>query len=190
MKELKNSICVFCGSSFGKKKQYREIAKQLGKHIAKNGFRLVYGGGSLGIMGSLAKSVEENNGEILGVIPKFLCNEKDITIGNSNQFITDNMHSRKMKMFNESNIIIVLPGGIGTLDELFEVLTWAQLKIHEKKIILLNCENYWEPITALFHHLIENEFLKKEIFELFTLVNEVEEVFDHIFEKNLKESKQ
>ena len=100
------------------------------------------------------------------------------------------MHSRKMKMFNESNIIIVLPGGIGTLDELFEVLTWAQLKIHEKKIILLNCENYWEPITALFHHLIENEFLKKEIFELFTLVNEVEEVFDHIFEKNLKESEQ
>tara|TARA_B100001057_G_C22432018_1_gene787822 strand:+ start:60 stop:635 length:576 start_codon:yes stop_codon:yes gene_type:complete len=186
MQELQKSICVFCGSNHGKKKEYKETTKKLGKHIVKNGFRLVYGGGNQGIMGLLANSVKENNGEILGVIPKILFKEKEISIDNKNHFIVDDMHSRKMKMFNESDIFVVLPGGIGTLDEFFEILTWAQLKIHNKKIILLNCKNFWTPIISLLHHLIENKFLKKEIFELFTIVNEVEEIFNHIYEKNPK----
>ncbi len=184
MKELKNSICVFCGSSYGKKKEYMEITQKLGKYIVKNGFRLVYGGGNQGLMGLLQKSVKKNNGETLGVIPKILLNEKEKYINKTNQFIVNDMHSRKMKMFNESNVIVVLPGGIGTLDEFFEILTWAQLKIHNKKIIILNYESFWNPLITLLDHLIENEFLKKEIFELFIIVNEVEEIFNHIFEKD------
>lgn len=153
-----HSVCVFCGSRTGKNPAFLKSATKIGGLLAENNLRLVYGAGDVGLMGAVANACQQARGNIFGVIPKHLL---ALEVGKTNltQFIiTENMHERKKLMFMNSDAIITLPGGAGSLDELFEVLTWAQLGQHTKPIFLLNIDGYWNPLLTLIDHQIENGF--------------------------------
>jgi uncharacterized protein (TIGR00730 family) len=152
------SVCVFCGSRPGKSSSYIEAAENIGISLAKNDLRLVYGAGDVGLMGAVANACQLAGGSIFGVIPTHLLS-REVGKTDLTQFIiTENMHERKKLMFMNSDAIITLPGGPGSLDELFEVLTWAQLGQHSKPIYLLNTDGYWDPLIALIDHQISNGF--------------------------------
>lgn len=152
------SICVFCGSCPGKDPNYIQAAHEIGTAIAQYGLRLVYGAGDIGLMGAVANACQTAGGEIFGVIPEHLL-EHEVGKRDLTHFIvTENMHERKKLMFTNSDAIITLPGGPGTLDELFEVLTWAQLGRHKKPIFLLNVQGYWDPLITLIEHQIDHGF--------------------------------
>ena len=156
------SICVYCGSQPGNTPEFSQAAERLGTEIATNGLNLVYGGGARGIMGSVSKAVREAGGNVTGVIPEFLLKhegEGEISAANPEVIVTSNMHERKQKMFELSDAFIALPGGIGTLEELVEILTWAQLGRHEKPIALLNTNGFWNPFMELLDHMKEAGFL-------------------------------
>ena len=156
------NICVFCASSLGNHPIYKETAHQLGKVFAEKNIRLIYGGGNVGLMGVIADSVLENGGEVYGVIPDFL-DKKEVAHKNLTKlFIVGSMHERKTKMFEFSDAIIALPGGFGTLEELTEVLTWAQLNLHNKPIAVLNVNGYYNHLIALFDHMVSEGLLKEE----------------------------
>ncbi|MHC1706773.1 MAG: TIGR00730 family Rossman fold protein [Bacteroidales bacterium] len=156
---MKN-ICVFCGSSTGSDPVYSDAASELGSAIAAAGFRLIYGGASVGIMGILADSTLKVKGEVIGVIPSFF-SKKEIAHNNLSELIfVESMHERKLKMAELSDGFIALPGGYGTLDELFEMLTWSQLDLHQKPIGLLNVKGYFDPLISLFDKMTEEKFLK------------------------------
>lgn len=152
------SVCVYCGSRDGVRPAYRHAAEALGAALAREGWRLVYGAGDVGLMGAVAGAAQQAGGETFGVIPGHLLarevGKRDLT-----QFIvTENMHERKKVMYMNSDAIVVLPGGAGSLDEFFEVLTWRQLGLHEKPILLLNIDGYWDPLIALTDHVIAEGF--------------------------------
>lgn len=156
------SICVFCGSSSGKNPVYAETAKWLGKLLAEQQIRLIFGGGKVGLMGMVADSVLEHGGEVYGVIPNLLLKKE---VGHQNLtklFVVETMHERKTKMFELSDGIIALPGGFGTLEELTEVLTWAQLGIHQKPIGIVNVHQYYGKLLELFDYMVEEGLLKPE----------------------------
>ncbi len=155
MSQMK-SICVYCGSQSGNSPQFTHQAEILGKALALNNIRLVYGGGSRGIMGTVSKSVQDNGGKVLGIIPDFLLpkeGEWDQSSNNLEIQVTQNMHERKQKMFDESDAFIALPGGIGTLEEIVEIITWAQLGRHNKPIAFLNADGFWNPMLELIEHM-------------------------------------
>lgn len=168
------SICVYCGSRFGTNPAYKQAAVDLGQTIANQGWRLVYGAGDVGLMGAVAAATQNAGGETFGVIPEHLLKwevgKRDLT----SFIITENMHERKKVMYMNSDVIVVLPGGAGSLDELFEVLTWRQLGLHEKPIYLLNIEGYWAPLLALMDHVIEQGFADASLRDYFTTVDTVE----------------
>ncbi len=150
------SICIYCGSQPGNEPEFKEAAIALGAKLAENNIRLVYGGGSRGIMGAISKSVQDNGGEVFGIIPDFLLpkeGEWDRSANKLEIVITKNMHERKQKMFEESDAFIALPGGIGTLEEIVEIITWAQLGRHEKPIAFLNTNGFWNPMLELIEHM-------------------------------------
>lgn len=156
------SICVYCGSQPGKKPDFVKAAQILGKQLATHNIRLVYGGGSRGIMGAVSQSVQDNGGRVLGIIPEFLLpkeGEWDQSSGNLDIAITHNMHERKQRMFEESDAFIALPGGIGTLEEIVEIITWAQLGRHTKPIAFLNTNNFWQPMLELLDHMKQSGFI-------------------------------
>ena len=154
------SIAVYCGSSAGKRAIYTEVAKEMGGLLAKRNMRLVYGGGKVGLMGVVADAVMDAGGEVIGVIPGFL-NHKEIGhTGVTELHVVESMHERKMLMFNESDGFIAMPGGFGTMDELFEILTWAQLGLHPKPIGILNVDGYYNPFIQHVNHMMEEGFLK------------------------------
>ncbi len=169
-----HSICVYCGSRFGSQPAYKQAAVDLGQLIANNGWRLVYGAGDVGLMGAVADATQAAGGETFGVIPEHLLQhevgKRDLT----SFIVTENMHERKKVMYMNSDVIVVLPGGAGSLDELFEVLTWRQLGLHEKPIYLLNVEGYWAPLLALMDHVIEQGFADASLRDYFTTVDTVE----------------
>ena len=163
----RTSVCVFCGSRMGGRAAYRAAAEDVGRLLAARGWRLVYGAGDVGLMGIVAGAAQMGGGETLGVIPQHLLarevGKRDLT-----QFVvTENMHERKKVMFMNSHATIVLPGGAGSLDEFFEVLTWAQLGLHAKKIVLLDVEGYWQPLLALVDHVIAEGFADASLRTLF-----------------------
>ena len=162
-------ICVFAGSSSGKNQNYKLISNELGQLIAKQNFHLFYGGGSTGLMGAVADSCLEAGGKVTGVIPKFLCDIEVDHKGLTDIIMTNTMHERKSIMYDKASVFIALPGGIGTLEELMEVLTWKQLRQIKSKILIVNTDNYWENLFKLFDDLVDNEFMKK-----FNLNNYVE----------------
>ena len=156
------SICVYCGSQPGNEPEFIEAAKTLGTSLAKHNIRLVYGGGSRGIMGAVSQSVQDNGGRVLGIIPDFLLpkeGEWDQSSENLEIAITHNMHERKQRMFEESDAFIALPGGIGTLEEIVEIITWAQLGRHQKPIAFLNTNNFWQPMLELINHMKTSGFI-------------------------------
>ena len=153
-------ICVFCGSSMGSDPLFEQTARQLGKYLAENNMILVYGGGSRGLMGVIADSVLENGGEAIGVIPEFM-DKLEVAHGDLTELhIVDSMHSRKQKMADLSDGFVTLPGGMGTLDETVEILTWAQLGLHKKPVGLLNVAGYFDPLIQYMDHMVESGFLK------------------------------
>ncbi|MFE4351998.1 LOG family protein [Peribacillus butanolivorans] len=156
------TLAVFCGSSKGASNVYLEAAKKLGKELAKRNITLVYGGACVGIMGAVADSVLEAGGKVIGVMPSFL-EKREISHRNLTELIVvDSMHERKAKMAELADGFIALPGGPGTLEEFFEIFTWAQLGLHHKPCGLLNINHYYDPLVALFNHMSDEQFLHEK----------------------------
>lgn len=155
-------ICVFCGSSPGASDLYSEDAAKLGAQLAKEGITLVYGGSKVGIMGVVANAALQAGGEVIGVIPKMLMERELAHPGLSELIIVHSMHERKAKMEGLSDGFVVLPGGPGTMEEFFEVYTWAQLGEHSKPIGMMNSNHYYDKLLAFFDHMIQEQFLKPE----------------------------
>ena len=172
--KYKKSLCVFCGSKNGNNLIYKKAAKELGTYLAKNKIRLVYGGGSLGLMGELASSVNRNKGDILGVIPKHLLQIEGINKNHGEIIITDDMHTRKKTMYNNSDAFLCLPGGIGTLEEVSETITWFQLNISRKPIFFLNINGYWDKFRVLVEDIVSAEFASKDLLNYFTFFESLE----------------
>ena len=154
------SICVYCASGPGKNPAFMHAAKQFGRILAESGIRLVYGGGSVGLMGALADSVLAHGGAVTGVIPDFLVNREHMLLSVQERIITPDMHARKREMFERADAFVGLPGGVGTLEELVEQLTWAQLGRHKKPILILNIERFWDPLCALIEEMRRLEFIR------------------------------
>lgn len=160
MPKLK-SICVYCGSSNDVKASYLTLARELGRAMAEKDIRLVYGGGGVGLMGACARSVHEAGGKVLGVMPKFLL-QKERVFDEVEHVIVDDMHTRKQMMFDESDAFIVLPGGIGTLEEAVEMLSWARLGLHAKPMAFLDEDGFWAPFFELMEHIIDGKFTPED----------------------------
>ena len=156
-----NNICVFCGSSIGTRTEYGEAAHNLGIELAHHKIGLVYGGGSTGLMGLIADSVLQHGGTVIGVIPEALVQREVKHSRLTEVYIVGSMHDRKAMMAHKSDAFVALPGGFGTMEELFEVITWAQLGIHHKPILLLNVEGYFDPLLNFIHHALEEGFIRE-----------------------------
>lgn len=154
-----NALCVYCGSRPGAHPEYAEGARALGKLMAERELKLVYGGGSTGIMGAIADAVLEHGGYVIGVIPHGL-HHRELTHQELDElYVVDTMHERKAMMAEKSDAFAALPGGFGTLEELFEALTWGQLGIHKKPCGLLNTKGYWDPLLEMLHHALDEGFI-------------------------------
>ncbi|MER8806173.1 TIGR00730 family Rossman fold protein [Mesorhizobium australicum] len=156
------SVCVYCGSFPGHDEIYVKAGHLLGRSIAKAGLRLVYGGGTKGVMGAVAEGALKAGGKVTGIIPRFLINKEatETALDRLDELsITDNMHERKHKMFEKSDAFVALPGGIGTVEEIVEIMTWAQLGHHRKPIVFGNVNGFWDPMTALLDHMAAEGFI-------------------------------
>ncbi|MGB6705071.1 MAG: TIGR00730 family Rossman fold protein [Pseudolabrys sp.] len=156
-------ICVYCGSGPGIDPAFVESARAFGAILAKNGVGLVFGGGSVGMMGAIAKSVLDHGGKVTGVIPEFLVAREHAMRGADNLIVTRDMHERKRKMFEMADAFVAMPGGIGTLEEVVEQMTWVQLGRHRKPILLANIKRFWEPLCALIDHMKNLEFIRADL---------------------------
>ena len=171
-----NAVCVYCGSSAGTEPAFGEAAGQFGKILAESGVRLVYGGGSVGLMGILANAVVAHGGKATGIIPDFLTQrERPRRIGQE-LIVTRDMHERKSTMFDSADAFVALPGGIGTLEELVEQLTWAQLCRHRKPILIANINGYWDPLLTLVAHMRERDFVPESLAVNFLVAERVEDI--------------
>jgi uncharacterized protein (TIGR00730 family) len=157
------TVCVYCGSGPGNNPRFVEAAIAFGKSLAGNGIRLVYGGGSIGLMGAVATSVLDHGGTVTGIIPGFLTSRENALTRVQEMIVTPDMHERKRLMFERSDAFVALPGGIGTLEELVEQLTWQQLGRHSKPVLLANIDGFWEPLFALITHMRATEFIRPSL---------------------------
>jgi uncharacterized protein (TIGR00730 family) len=157
------TVCVYCGSGPGTNPHFVEAAIAFGKILANNGIRLVYGGGSIGLMGAVATSVLDHGGMVTGIIPDFLTTRENALKRAQELIVTPDMHERKRLMFERSDAFVALPGGIGTLEELVEQLTWQQLGRHSKPVLLANIDGFWEPLLALLAHMRSTEFIRPSL---------------------------
>ena len=155
-----NSICVFCGSANGRDPAYVAAAERLGSDMAIHGIRLVYGGGNVGLMGATARAVMAAGGKVTGIIPEFLMNRERMLDGVDELHIVPDMHTRKRMMFEAADAFVTLPGGIGTLEEVVEQLTWAQLGRHKKPIVLADIGGFWQPLVEVIHHMNREAFIR------------------------------
>ncbi|HZT46741.1 MAG TPA: TIGR00730 family Rossman fold protein [Hyphomicrobiaceae bacterium] len=170
------NICVYCGSNVGTNPRYAETARTLGALMAGERVGLVYGGGGVGLMGELARSVQMHGGRVTGIIPAFLSRKERMLRDVDELIVVEDMHQRKKLMFDKSDAFVALPGGIGTLEELVEQLTWAQLGRHAKPIVLVNVDGFWEPLLALLRHMHSEAFIRQDMDVRFTTVAGPEEV--------------
>ncbi len=157
---LVRTVCVYCGSGFGKNPAFREAAQQLGTALAQAGMSLVYGGGDVGLMGTVARAVLEAGGHVTGIIPDFLQARENMLDAVDETIVVPDMHTRKRLMFERSDAFVTLPGGIGTLEELVEQLTWAQLGRHKKPVVLVSVDEFWAPLLGLFDHMRAHGFIR------------------------------
>ena len=164
------SVCVFCGSSGRVHARYRAAAAELGALLAANGIRLVFGGGQIGLMGVIADAVLAGGGEAIGVIPEFLVSRELAHTRLTELRVVPSMHARKQTMFELSDAFAALPGGVGTLEETLEVITWRELGLHDKPIVLVNVADYWQPLLDLFDHIAAERFTRRTK-RLFTVVD-------------------
>jgi uncharacterized protein (TIGR00730 family) len=174
-------ICVYCGSGPGSDPAFVQAARTLGKILADKGIGLVYGGGAIGLMGELADAVIEHGGEVLGVIPKFLENREHANT-RGDLIITNDMHERKQRMFDEADAFVALPGGVGTLEEVVEQMTWAQLGRHKKPILLANISRFWDPLCALLDHMEELAFIRPGLTVKYLVADNVDDIVPMLME--------
>jgi hypothetical protein len=168
------SICVFCGSRSGVNPAHAAAAVSLGQAIARHGWRLVYGAGDVGLMGEVARAAKIGGATSLGVIPVHLLGREAKRRDSQGMVITEDMHERKKVMFMNSDAVVVLPGGAGSLDEFFEVLTWAQIGLHQKPIFLVNVQGHWQPLLALIDHVIAEGFADASLRGHFKVVADIQ----------------
>jgi hypothetical protein len=168
------SVCVFCGARSGTKPAYAHAATAFGTALAQAGWRLVYGAGDIGLMGMVANAAQAAGGDTFGVMPKLLEKVEGIRVNLTHYVVTETMHERKKVMFMNCDAIVLLPGGAGSLDEFFEVLTWRQLGMHNKPIILLDVEGYWAPLLALVEHVVNEGFADGSVRDFYTVVPDVD----------------
>tara|TARA_R110002012_G_scaffold147421_1_gene305922 strand:+ start:723 stop:1307 length:585 start_codon:yes stop_codon:yes gene_type:complete len=175
--KAKKSICVFCGSSGRVDEAYRQAATQFGTLVGEKGYDLVYGGGHVGLMGIAADAALAAGASVVGVIPKFLQEYEVGHDGLNELIVTDNMHDRKRIMYERSDAFVILPGGLGTMDETFEVVTWTQLGLSKKPVVLANINGFWDPLMGLIDHLVTTGFAREENRSIIQVANSVEEIF-------------
>jgi uncharacterized protein (TIGR00730 family) len=169
-------ICVYCGSGPGTDPAFVESARAFGAILAKNGVGLVFGGGAVGLMGAIAKSVLDHGGSVTGIIPEFLVAREHAMRDTDNLIVTRDMHERKRKMFEMADAFVAMPGGIGTLEEVVEQITWVQLGRHRKPILLANIKNFWEPLCALIDHMKSLEFIREDLSFDLLVADRVEDI--------------
>ena len=170
------AICVYCGSGPGSNPKFVESARAFGGILASNNIRLVYGGGSIGLMGAIADSVIDHGGQVTGIIPDFLKAREMMFKRAQEMIVTRDMHERKRLMFERADAFVALPGGVGTLEELVEQMTWAQLGRHKKPILMANIDNFWDPMCALLDHMRDMQFIRAGLTVAPLVVNTVEEI--------------
>jgi uncharacterized protein (TIGR00730 family) len=175
MKKIKN-VCVYCGSSAAVDNLYKNTARDLGQRLAHDGMTLVYGGGASGLMGMTADATLAAGGKVIGIFPEFLGRFETPHKGLTEIFIVDSMHSRKEKMAQLSDCFVVLPGGFGTLDEFFEILTWRQLELHDKPVFLVNIEGYWDPLLTMIGRIFDRKFAREHHRGCFAVINSIDEL--------------
>jgi len=179
MKKI-NSVCVYCGSSSRVAEAYKTAARDFGKILADNDIELIYGGGQVGIMGILADAVLSAGGSVTGIIPEFLF-EKEVGKGDVTDLVrVGSMHERKQKMAEMSDAFVALPGGFGTLDETFEILTWRQLSLHDKPTIIVDTDGYWQPLIKLMDHIIDEGFASPDNRQLYSVVTAIDDILPTI----------
>jgi uncharacterized protein (TIGR00730 family) len=184
------SVCVFCGSGDGALPVFREAAEALGKSLAEAGIRLVYGGGSHGLMGAIARAVLAHGGEVTGIIPDFLEAREVMLEGAQEMIVTRHMHERKQLMFEKADAFIALPGGIGTLEELIEQMTWSQLGQHDKPILMLNTNGFWKPLLVLLAHMRAFHFIREGLEVHYIVADKVSEVLPMLQQATLMRDRQ
>jgi uncharacterized protein (TIGR00730 family) len=176
----KKSLCVFCGSSDNVGIDYLEEGAKLGKMIAERGHHMVFGAGDCGVMGSSSNAALENGGTVTGVFPRVLDGLEKEHSALTELIVVDDMHTRKMTMFDKSDAFIILPGGFGTMDETFEVITWKQLHTHDKPIVLYNYKGYWDNWNKLTEQFIDLGFASEKTRTLYEIVDNLEDIFDKV----------
>jgi uncharacterized protein (TIGR00730 family) len=180
------TVCVYCGSAPGADPAFAEAARKFGKILAERRVGLVYGGGSLGLMGALAGSVLDHGGRVTGVIPEFLTDREHVMARAQEVIVTSDMHERKRVMFERADAFVALPGGIGTLEELVEQITWAQLGRHRKPIAIANIGKFWDPLLALFDHMRTLGFIRPELDVECVVVDKIEHILPKLAEVTRK----
>jgi uncharacterized protein (TIGR00730 family) len=175
MSEIK-SICVYCGSGPGTNPAFMEAASQFGRILAENRVRLVYGGGSAGLMGACAEAVLDYGGFVTGIIPEFLTDREHMLMRAQERIITRDLHERKRLMFERADAFVALPGGVGTLEELVEQLTWAQLGRHRKPILIADIDHFWDPLCALLDHMAKLQFIRAGLNVNLLVADRIEDV--------------
>jgi len=169
------SVCVYCASSEAADAAYMEAAGAFGKLLAQAGIRLVYGGGNIGLMGACARAAHAAGGRVLGVMPEFL-SQRELLYGDVETIVVSSMHERKMVMFEESDAFVVLPGGVGTLEEAVEMMSWRRLEVHRKPIVFHSPGGFWDPLLALFQHTVDHNLTPAAFMETWRAVETVEEI--------------
>ena len=177
MSEIK-SLCVFCGSRLGANPAFESAARDLGHAIADRGIDLIYGAGDIGLMSVVARSVLGHNGKVTGIIPEFIQEFEVGSPGEIDLIVVKSMHERKSAMFKLSDAFVALPGGLGTLDETIEMITWKQLQQHKKPVVLFDVVKYWKPLQDLVQAVVDGGFGHSEINKLFSVVDNVDSVFE------------
>lgn len=177
-----NSVCVYCGSSIGTDPVFEAAASRLGQVIAGAGLRLVYGGGDVGLMGTVARAVQNEGGKVTGIIPHFLERKEQMLDDVDELIVTETMHERKHLMFQKADAFIALPGGIGTLEEVVEMMTWAQLGRHSKPVCLANVSGFWSPLIHLLDHMRKQGFIRPDTEVPYLVAERIDDVLPMITE--------
>lgn len=177
--QVVQTVCVYCGASAGREAAFTDYARAFGTACAARGLGIVFGGGGIGLMGSVADAALAGGGRVVGVIPRSMESEVPAT-GLTELIVVDDMHARKRKMFELADAFVSLPGGLGTLDETVEMVTWRQLGLHDKPIVLANCGGYWEPLVTLFDQVVATGFAHGDAADLYAVAASVDDVFDEL----------
>lgn len=173
--ERVESVCVFCGSSDAADPAYLRAAASLGRGLAEAGLKLIYGGGGVGLMGACATAADEAGGRVLGIIPDFLMGREQ-ALARVEHVVVANMHQRKMMMFDKADAFVVLPGGIGTLEEVVELLSWRRLDLHAKPVVFYNPDNFWRPLFDLFQHTVDARLTPPEFMNAWSVADHIDDV--------------